>query len=169
MVRYVTLCRYLDEILPSISFRPNYILAWRYAKQGFLQGINTPDLALWDTAPPKPSQHNFSTPDRLDDATFETEEFSVADSYMGQSSDNDDSANSLESAHPMMIDNLHVVGHFKTGNLPSDTCPHTCVILNQNGNGLGGKTADEKLEKIIEMMIARNIHGYCLQETWQLV
>ena len=31
-----------------------------------------------------------------------------------------------------------------------------------------GKDADDKLEKIIEMMIASNIHGYCLQETWNL-
>ena len=38
----------------------------------------------------------------------------------------------------------------------------------KNVNGLGGKDADDKLEKIIEMMIARNIHGYCLQETWKL-
>ena len=86
---------------------------------------------------------------------------------MGQSSDDDDSDNPLESAHPMMIDNPHVVGHFEKGNRPSDTCPHTCVILNQNVNVLG-KDADDKLENIIEMMIARNIHGYCLQETWKL-
>ena len=50
---------------------------------------------------------------------------------------------------------------------PSDTCPHTCVILNQNVNGLG-KNSDDKLKKIIEMMIDWRIHGYCLQETWQL-
>ena len=79
---------------------------------------------------------------------------------MGQFSDDDDSANSPESAHQMTIDNPHVVGHFKIGNRPSDTCPHTCVILNQNVNGLGGKNADKKLENIIEMMIARNFHVY---------
>ena len=86
---------------------------------------------------------------------------------MGQSSDNDDYDNSSESAHPMTIDNPHVAGHFEKCNRPSDTCPHTCVILNQNVNGLG-KDTDEKLENIIEMMIARNIQGYCLQETWKL-
>ena len=59
----------------------------------------------------------------------------------------------------MMIDNPHVVGHFEKGNQPSDTFPHKCVILNQNVNGLGGKNSDGKLEKIIGMMIARNIHG----------
>ena len=87
---------------------------------------------------------------------------------MGQFSDDDDFSNSPESAHQMITDNPHVVGHFKTGNRPSDTCAHMCVILNQNVNGLGGKNADKKLEKIIEMMISRNIHGYCLQETWKL-
>ena len=87
---------------------------------------------------------------------------------MGQFSDDDVSANSLESAHQMIIDNPHDVGHFETGNRPSDTCPHTCVILNQNVNDLGGKNVDNKIEKIVEMMIARSIQGYCIQETWQL-
>ena len=130
-----------------------------------MRGVNTPDPALWDTAPSKPSKHDFFTPDRLDNATFRTEEFDGTDSYMGQYSDDDDSDDSPESAHPMMINNPHVVGHFEKGNRPSDTCPHTCVILNQNVNGLVGKDADDKLENIIEMMITRNIHRYCLQET----
>ena len=107
----------------------------------------------------KPSKHELFTSDRLGDATFGTEEFGGADSYMGQSSDNDDYENPSESAHPLTTDNPHVVGHFEKGNRPSDTCPHTCVIINQNVNGLG-KDVDNKLEKIIEMMIARNIHGY---------
>ena len=34
-------------------------------------------------------------------------------------------------------------------------------------NGLRGG-ADNKLEKMVEMIIDRKIHGYCLQETWQL-
>ena len=87
---------------------------------------------------------------------------------MGQFSDDDVSTNSPESAHQMIIDNPHVVGHLEMGNHPSDTCPHKCVILNQNVNGLGGGNVDDKLEKIVEMTIARNIHGYCLQETRQL-
>ena len=86
---------------------------------------------------------------------------------MDQSLDGNDSDNPLESAHPMTINNPHVLGHSEKGNRPSDTCPHTCVILNQNVNGLG-KYADDKLEKIIEMMIASNVHGYCLQETRKL-
>ena len=168
MVRYMTLRRYLSEIPPLISFRPNSTSAWRYAKKTIMRGVTTPDLALWDTDPPKPSQNDFSPSDRLDNTTFRTEEFSGADRYMGQFSDDDVSANSPESAHQMIIDNPHVVGHLEMGNHPSDTCPHTCVILNQNVNGLGGENVDDKLEKIVEMTIARNIHGYCLQETWQL-
>ena len=93
MVRYVTLRRYLDEIPPSISFRPHYTSELRYGKKGFLHGVNTPDPALWDTAPSNPSKHDSFTSDRLDDATFRTEEFGGANSYMGQSSDDDDSDN----------------------------------------------------------------------------
>ena len=147
MVHYVTLCRYLGEIPPSISFRSNSTLVWRYTKQGFLRGVTTPDPELWDTDPPKPSHNNFSPEDRLGGVTFRTEEFSGADSYMGQFSDNDVSANSPESYHQMIIDNPHVVEHFKTVNRPSDTCPHTCVILIQKVNGLGGKTQTTNLKR----------------------
>ena len=42
-----------------------------------------------------------------------------------------------------------------------------CTILNQNVNGLGG-SKDDKLEKVISLMTERNIHAYCMQETWQL-
>ena len=49
----------------------------------------------------------------------------------------------------------------------SDTCPHSCVILNKNVNGLG-KKPENKLEKLIELMIEQNIHGYCLQETFHI-
>ena len=87
---------------------------------------------------------------------------------MGQFTDDDDCNNSPELSHQMIIDNPHEVEHFEASKRPSDTCLHTCVILNQNINGLGGKNADNKLEKKVEMMIATNIHGYCLQETWQL-
>ena len=147
MVRYVTLRRYLGEIPPSISFRPNSTSAWRYAKQGFFCGVTTPDPELWDNTPPKPSQNDISLSDRLDDVTLRTEEFSGADIYMGQFSDDDVSTNSPESAHQMIIDNPHVVGHFKTGNRPSDTCPHTCVILNQKRQWFGRKTQTTNLKR----------------------
>ena len=48
----------------------------------------------------------------------------------------------------------------------SDTCPHTCILLNQNVNGFGRE--DEELENIIESIIDSKIHGYCIQETWKL-
>ena len=65
------------------------------------------------------------------------------------------------------IDTRHGSGHTKLGTRPRDTCPYTCYILNQNINGLGGRS-DDKLEKLISMMISRNIHEHCIQETWQL-
>ena len=43
----------------------------------------------------------------------------------------------------------------------SYTSPHSCVILNQNVNGLG-KNSDRKLEKLIELMVDQKIHGYFL-------
>ena len=53
------------------------------------------------------------------------------------------------------------------GKRPCDPCPHTCTVFNQNVNGLGGRR-NEKLEKIISLMLERKIHAYCIQETWQL-
>ena len=47
----------------------------------------------------------------------------------------------------------------------SDTCPFECRILSQNVNVLGG---DDKLEKLVETMIQRNVAGFCVQETWKL-
>ena len=155
----MTLRRYLGEIPPTISFWPNSTSAWRYAKQGFLHCVTTPDPELWDTAPPKPSQNDFSLSDQLNNVNFRTEEFSEADSFMGQFSYDDVSANSPESSHQIM-NNPHNVGHFKTGNHPIDTCPHMCVIPNQNVSGLRRKNVDKKLERIVEMIIVRNIHGY---------
>ena len=72
-----------------------------------------------------------------------------------------------ESSPCLIPDNPHVTRHTYTG-IPrlSDTWPHTCMILNQNVNGLVSR--DDKLERIIEVVIDRNIHRYCLQETWKL-
>ena len=41
-------------------------------------------------------------------------------------------------------------------NSPIDTCPFECRLLSQNVNGLGG---DDKLEKLVETMIQRNVAG----------
>ena len=61
----------------------------------------------------------------------------------------------------------HDTGHIKTGKpRPSDTCPLKCTIIIQNVNVLGGRN-DDKSEKIISLMINRNINTYFLQETWQ--
>ena len=67
----------------------------------------------------------------------------------------------------LAIDTHHGVGHTKLDTCTRDSCPHTCNILNQSINGLGGRS-DDKMEKLIWMMIARNIYAYCIQETWQI-
>ena len=71
--------------------------------------------------------------------------------------------------HPgnLAIDIQQDVGHIKLGKRPSDTCPYTCTVFNQNVNGLEGKQ-DDKLEKVIYFMRERRISAYCIQETWQL-
>ena len=62
----------------------------------------------------------------------------------------------------------HDTGHIKTRKpSPSDTCPYQWAIISQKVNGLGSRNED-KLEKIVSIMIDRNINAYCLQETWQL-
>ena len=48
---------------------------------------------------------------------------------------------------------------------PGDTLPQECLVLNQNVQGLKVK---EKIEKTIDMIIVRGVHGYCMQETWLL-
>ena len=79
----------------------------------------------------------------------------------------DDPLQHSELSPCLIHDNPHGTRHTNTG-IPclSDTCPHMCMILNQNVNSLGSR--DDKLERLIKMMIDRKINGYCLQETWQL-
>ena len=36
----------------------------------------------------------------------------------------------------LAIDTPHDAGHIKLTKRPSDTCPHTCTVFNQNVNGL---------------------------------
>ena len=44
----------------------------------------------------------------------------------------------------LAVDTRHSVGHTELGTArPSDTCPHTCTIINQNVNGLGGSKEDK--------------------------
>lgn len=85
--------------------------------------------------------------------------------------DDNDGDYSREDSPPsatLAVDTRPDAGHIKQGKAsPSDTCQHTCIIFNQNVNGLGGRRND-KLEKLIVMMIEQQIHAYCVQETWQM-
>ena len=86
-------------------------------------------------------------------------------------SDDDDDENN-EASHDAQNSNQiantnhnppqHDTGHIKMGKTRhSDTCTFTYTIISQNVNGLGGRNND-KLEKIISLMIDRNINAYCL-------
>ena len=68
----------------------------------------------------------------------------------------------LDSALCLIPDNPHhSIRHTHAGPPRlSDTCSHTCVIFNQNVNSL--EFRDDKLERIIEMIIDSIIHSYCL-------
>ena len=131
-----------------------------------MHGFQTPDPATWSTPStefpdivslPSYPDVNVSMPD-----AFPADEGSSMESW------SDDKPPPHPESTPCLIpDNPHGARHTYTG-IPglSDTFPHTCVILNQNVNGLGSR--DDKLERIIETIINWKIHGYCLQETWQL-
>ena len=100
-----------------------------------------------------------------DSSDEETEDWPADDGDSGEYSREDP-----PSPQPvtLAVDTRHSVGRTELGtDRPSDTCPHTCTIINQNVNGLGG-IKDDKLEKVISLMIESNIHAYCMQETWQL-
>ena len=74
----------------------------------------------------------------------------------------------LNQPYILAVNTQHGVGHTTLGNTcPRDTCPHTCSIWNQNINRLGSNY-DDKLEKLISMMIAKRTHAYFIEETWQL-
>ena len=51
---------------------------------------------------------------------------------------------------------------------PNETCPKQGTIYSQNVQGLSGK--DKRLESlvdpIIDLMVAKGILAYCVQETW---
>ena len=51
MVFYVIICRFLQEIPPSISFRSARLLAWLYAKGVHLRNVQTPAPETWCTLP----------------------------------------------------------------------------------------------------------------------
>ena len=167
MVRYIILCKFLQEILPLISFRSARLLAWIYAKGEHLQNFQTTAPATWCN-----STENYPADTTLpfdpDNITASSEDLSVGqESEMGDySGDEFNPDQNLAPCSP--CDKPHDAGHIDP--VPprlSDTCPHSCVILNQNVNRLGKKSYD-KLEKLIKLMIEQKINGYCAQETWQL-
>ena len=51
--------------------------------------------------------------------------------------------------------------HSRVQSRSGDTCPQVCHVMNQNVQGL---TGGYKLEKTIDIMITRGIHGYYLQD-----
>ena len=166
MVRYVILYKILREVPPYISFRPTRLSAWIFAKGGHLHSVQTLDPATWSTPTtefpdivslPSYPDANVSMPD-----AFPADEGSTMESWS-----DDDPPHYPESPPCLTHDKPYGTRHTNTG-IPrlSDTCPHTCMILNQNRNGL--VLWDDKLERLIEMMIDQNIHGYCLKELWQL-
>ena len=76
----------------------------------------------------------------------------------------DDARNSNSLVKPNHNPPQHNDGHNKMEKSRlSYTCPHTCSIISQNVNGLG-TSKDDKLEKIVSLMIDRKINAYCLQE-----
>ena len=161
MVRYVILRKILREVPPYISFRPTRLSAWIFAKGGHIHSVQNPDPATWST-PPTEFPNIVSLPS-YPNASISTLDALPADKGNSMESWSDDEPpHHSESAPCLIHDNPHGTRHTNTG-IPclSDTCPHTCMILNQNLNGLVSR--DDKLERLIEMMIYRKIHGYCLQ------
>ena len=163
--------RCLREIPPWISLRDPRVPAWLTPKRGNLRGVATPDLATWG-----PDISKEYLPADVPEATgiADKDYGDISDEEMddwpdsgGDSSDYSPEEPTLNQPDILAIDTQHGVGHTKLGTCPCATCPHTCYILNKNINGLGGRS-DNKLEKLISMMIARKIHAYCVQETWQL-
>ena len=175
MVRYAILHRFLREIPPKISLWNTCISAWLTPRQGHLRGVKIPDAESWSP---------FTKYKKLiDDATHT---ISVSDDYepdFGSDDENDwsydnaDNENNKASHKAQNFGQIadtshnpppqHDNGHIKTRNpRPSDTFPFKCTIISQNVNSLGGSN-DDKLKKIISLMIDRNINAYCLQETCQ--
>ena len=139
MVRYIILRRNLKEIPPHISFRPARLSAWLFAKRGFLHSIQTPDPATWCSPSGDSSSRTEPLPSTPNDSGLLSDTLSLdADSEMESWSD-DEPTPHLDSAPRPKQDNPHYSTRHANAGLPrlSDTCPHTCVILNQNVNGLG--------------------------------
>ena len=130
---------------------------------------------------PRPSNLGFYLPTEYSTANVPAATELIDEDY-GGSSDNEmkdwpdangNSGNNSTEDPPnnqpgtLAIDTRYDAGHIKLGKHPSDTCPHTCTVFNQNVNGVGGKPND-KLDKVIFLMRERKIYAYCIQENWKL-
>ena len=63
------------------------------------------------------------------------------------------------------LDNNRRESHSRVQTRSSDTCPQECHVMKQNVQGI---TGEDKLDKTIDLMITRGIHGYFLQGIWLL-
>ena len=170
MVRYVILRKFLQELPRWVSFRDPRGSDWFTPRGGHLREVAIPDLATWgaglspkDLSAEVPAATALTDEETGDSSDEETDDWPADDSDGG-----DYSPEEPPPPQPVKraVDTRHSAGHTELGTArPSDTCPHTCTIINQNVNGLGG-SKDDKLEKVISLMIKENIHGYCMQETW---
>ena len=172
MVRYAILRSHLREIPPQISFRNTRFSVWFTPRKVHLRGVKLLSPTAWSPAP--------KTIQLDDDAsTIASEEsytgFGVDDENVDWTDDGDDPADApLRAYSYSSTDNGQPpppppdTRHIEPGPpCPSDTCPLTCAVFSQHVNGLGGRR-DDKLEKLISLMIENNIGAYYLQETWQL-
>ena len=169
MVRYVVLRRFLQEIPSRISFRDPRVSAWLTPKGGHLRGVATPALADWGAGLlPKNLFDGVPAATETDDEDYGDSSDEEMDDWPEDDDDGDYSREDPPPSATLAVDTRLDAGHITMGTAsPRDTCPHTCIIFNQNVNGLGGRR-DDKLEKLIAMMIEQRIHAYCVQETWQL-
>ena len=141
MVCYVILRRFLREIPPRISFCDLRVSAWTTPPRGHLRGVATPDPATWGfDLPTKYSTADVPAAMELTDEDYrgisdkEMKDWPDADGNNGDDSTEDPPNNQPGT---LAIDTRHDSGHIKLGKRPSDTCPHTCTVFNQNVNGLG--------------------------------
>ena len=176
MVRYVVLRRFLHSVPPKISFRNvnANVPAWLTPRRGHLRSVKFPDStvrkpmsnnnqSLYDTV------HTVFDGDGLESDMNDGNDWTES---IDDAENNDEFPENVKNSHQLANSNQTTpqpdTGHIKLGqSRPSDTCPHTCKVMCQNVNGLG-TTSDDKLEKIVALMIDRKLNAYCLQETRQL-
>ena len=149
MVRYVVYRRNRRDIPPMITFR-NFT-GWTHPWRGHIKTIGTPqpahEMTKQTSEERSDDEHRPNTGPWADDAR-------------------DDDSHTSELAPHQPTDTSSSIGHARRSTShPSDTCPHTCLVMNQNVNGLGNGNA--KIEHV-QLMKLHNISAFCAQETWIL-